>query len=365
VLQWLKRVLLTSDPRQQIRLAQAGLATLLMVACVALMQVLNAYGITDPRWIWPWTATAAVCNVTPWVLIRSGVTKHLRDPSLTLQQMLIAILIAAAGYCITGASRSIVLPMVAVVMMFGMFRLTQRQVRIVGAYTLLLFGAASFYWVTGPESGQPAGDELARFMMMTTMVVGVVLLTSRLHRMRERTRRQRMELAAALERISELATRDELTGCLNRRAMQERLVEECSRASRAGQPLCVVLLDLDHFKSINDRHGHAAGDAVLRGFAELARGQLRPTDLLARWGGEEFLLTLAATDALQAQECVLRLLQGLAQVHFDVVPGGLSVTASAGSTQWRRGEAIEAAIERADRALYCAKANGRNRVEQV
>lgn len=361
----LKHLLLTRDQRQQIRLAQAGLANLLMTACVALMQVLNVYGITDPEWIWPWTAGAATGMVLPFALIRSGVTRHWRDPSLTLPQMLFAILCAVAGYCISGPSRSIVLPMVAVIMMFGMFGLTQRHMRIVGAYTLALFGAASVYWVTGPESGQPPGEEIARFMMMSTIVLGVLLLTSRLNGMRARASRQRLELAAALERIRELATRDELTDCLNRRAMQERLVEECSRASRAGQPLCVALLDLDHFKSINDRHGHAAGDAVLRGFAELARSRLRPTDLLARWGGEEFLLMLPATDGVQAHECVVRLLQSLAETRFEAVPGGRAVTASAGSTQWRAGETIESAIERADLALYRAKANGRNRLEQA
>lgn len=228
-----------------------------------------------------------------------------------------------------------------------------------------LFGAASLYWITGPEHGQSPGEETARFMMVAIIVLGVVRLTSRLSGMRDRASRHRLELAAAFERIRELATRDELTGCLNRRAMQERLLEECSRSLRAGQPMCVVLLDLDHFKGINDLHGHAVGDAVLRGFAELARSELRSTDLLARWGGEEFLLMLAVTDAGQALECTQRLLKGLAAVRFEAVPGGLAVTASAGCTQWRSGEPIEAAIERADQALYRAKAGGRNRVEQT
>jgi len=200
-------------------------------------------------------------------------------------------------------------------------------------------------------------------MMVAIMVAGVVLLTSRLHGMRERSRAQRQQLTAALERIQELATRDELTGCLNRRAMLERMAEESLRCARLAQPMCLVLLDLDHFKHINDRYGHAAGDRVLRGFAEVARSQLRGIDLLARWGGEEFLLMLVATDAIAGRACVQRLLDALAGMAFDALPDGMAVTCSAGMAECRGGESIIAAIERADQALYRAKAGGRNRVE--
>ena len=360
----LKQALLTRDHRQQIRLAQSGLANLLMLACVVMTHVLAASGIADSRYVWPWTLVSVGGMVFVFALIRSGRVKHWRDPSLTIQQMFYAVLCAAVGYCITGTSRAVVIPILAVVLMFGMFGMTQRQVRIVAVYTLAMFGAASLYWINGPERGRPIGAELARFMMVGIVLIGVVVLTSRLHGMRERSRRQRHALATALERIRELATRDELTGCFNRRAMLERMAEESLRCARQGQTMCLVLLDLDHFKRINDLHGHAAGDQVLRGFAELARGLLRGTDLLARWGGEEFLLMLGTTDAAQGRLCVQRLLDRLAATRFDVIPGGLSATCSAGFTECRGGESIIAAMERADQALYRAKAAGRNRVEQ-
>lgn len=360
----LKHAVLTRDQHQQIRLAQSGLANLLMLACVVMLHVLAASGIADARLVWPWTLVSVGGMVFVFALIRSGRVRHWRDPSLTLQQMFYAVLCAAAGYCITGSSRAVVIPILAVVLMFGMFGMTQRQVRVVAIYTLAVFGAASLYWVLGPERGQPIGAEVARFMMVGIVLIGVVVLTARLHGMRERSRRQRNALADALERIRELATRDELTGCLNRRAMLERIAEESLRCVRQGQAMCLVLLDLDHFKRINDLHGHAAGDQVLRGFAELARGLLRGTDLLARWGGEEFLLMLGATGSEQGRLCVQRLLDRLASAPFDVVPGGLAVTCSAGFTECRGGESIVAAMERADRALYRAKSAGRNRVEQ-
>jgi diguanylate cyclase (GGDEF)-like protein len=360
----LAALFLTRDPRQQIRLAQAGLANVLMVACVALMHVLDAYGIVDRRWIWQWTIVSTGGLAAMYLLIRSGLVRHWRDPSLTLPQMLFAILSTAAGYCISGNSRAVVLPVLAVVMMFGMFGLTQRNVRLVGAWTLGLFGAASLYWLNGPGRGQARGDEIVHYMMIAIIVLGVIFLTSRLYGMRERMRQQREQLAAALGRIQELATRDELTGCLNRRAMLERLAQESDRCERVASPMCLVLLDLDHFKRINDHHGHAAGDRVLQAFAALSHGQLRATDVLARWGGEEFLIVLPATPADQGRACIERLLEALAAARFDV-PGmdTLRVTASAGITECNGGESVTGALERADRALYRAKDAGRNRVE--
>lgn len=360
---WLRRLqhlLLTSDQRQQIRLAQSGLANLLMLGSVGLVHLLDASGVPVGRWLWPWTLASIGGMVAVFAVIRSGRVQHWRDPSLTIQQMFYAVLCAAGAYCITGSERSTVIPMLAVVLMFGMFGMTRHQMHVVAAYAAVVFGAASLYWLAGPDRGRPVGPELTRFLMVVIVLLGVVTLTSRLHGMRERSRRQRHALATALDRIRELATRDELTGCLNRRAMLERMAEESLRCARLGQSMCLVLLDLDHFKRVNDLHGHAAGDRVLRGFAELARGQLRGTDLLARWGGEEFLLLLGATDAPQGRPCVQRLLDALAATPFD----GVSITCSAGLAECRGGESIVAAVERADQALYRAKAGGRNRVEQ-
>lgn len=361
---WLRArdALLTSDKHQQIRLAQSGLANLLMLACVAMLHVLDASGITDHRFILPWTLVSVGGMVFVFAVIRGGCVLGWRDPSLTLQQMLYAVLCAASGYCIAGTSRAVVIPILAVVLMFGMFGMTQRQVRIVGLYTLAVFGAASVYWLLGPDAGKPVGAEAARFMMVVIMVAGVIVLTGRLHGMRERSRQQRAALSSALERIRELAIRDELTGCLNRRAMLERMAEESLRCVRSGTPMCLVLMDLDHFKHVNDVHGHAGGDEVLRRFAEVARAQLRGTDVLARWGGEEFLLMLGATDAEQAQPCVQRVLSRLAATPFVAGARDFRVTCSAGLAECRGGESIVGAIERADKALYRAKAEGRNRL---
>jgi len=163
--------------------------------------------------------------------------------------------------------------------------------------------------------------------------------------------------------LKELATRDDLTRVHNRRHMGELLEQQRALHARGELPLCVALLDIDLFKAINDRHGHAAGDAVLLRFASVVRRSLRGVDLLGRWGGEEFLVVLPHTGLADAALTLQRVQSALAGEDFSDVGSALRVTFSAGLVQCGRGETMSAAIERADQAMYRAKSAGRNRVE--
>lgn len=178
--------------------------------------------------------------------------------------------------------------------------------------------------------------------------------------LRQRLRQQKQDLEASLEQIRLLATQDELTGLVNRRHMSTLLNTEQARQLRTGKAMTLVLIDLDLFKRINDEHGHQAGDTVLRTFAQAVTPQLRGTDVLARWGGEEFLLMLPETGAAEAWQCVERMREGLAQVSFEAVAPGLRQTFSAGLAVCQPGESIETVIELADQAMYRAKQAGRN-----
>ncbi|HKE78353.1 MAG TPA: diguanylate cyclase [Solirubrobacteraceae bacterium] len=160
-----------------------------------------------------------------------------------------------------------------------------------------------------------------------------------------------MQRADLLQRLAELSRTDELTGLPNRRSWEELLDRELRVARRTGQPLSVVMLDLDHFKAYNDRHGHQGGDRLLWLAAHLWRENLRDTDVLARWGGEEFGLLLPGCDAV----CAQRLMQRLHEVPLD------ALTFSAGVSQWDGVSASETLIGEADAALYAAKRGGRNR----
>ncbi|MCV2419458.1 ligand-binding sensor domain-containing diguanylate cyclase [Paucibacter sp. DJ2R-2] len=170
------------------------------------------------------------------------------------------------------------------------------------------------------------------------------------------------ELRLANERLFLLATSDALTGCSNRRYFMEQAQRQLAAARRSGQALCLLMLDLDHFKRVNDQHGHPAGDEVLRQTAELARAQVRSADLLGRLGGEEFALLLPDTDRAGARLLGERLLQAIREREFAYEQHRLHVSASLGLAQLRPGESLDSLYARADLALYAAKAAGRDRI---
>ena len=156
------------------------------------------------------------------------------------------------------------------------------------------------------------------------------------------------------------ATHDRLTGLYNRELLEEFLNHEINRAERDGDPLSMLLFDVDHFKRLNDTHGHHAGDQVLRQLGALARNVLRQSDILVRWGGEEFLAILPRTNAEGARRIAERLREA---VHDHTFAVGEPVSISAGVAEYRPGECQTALTKRADDALYEAKRRGRNRVE--
>jgi diguanylate cyclase (GGDEF)-like protein len=164
-------------------------------------------------------------------------------------------------------------------------------------------------------------------------------------------------------RLRRLAMFDDMTMAFNHRYLSPRLTEEMERASRSGGDVSVLYMDLDHFKSVNDRFGHATGDAVLKMFADRVRKAVRRVDVLVRRGGEEFILVMPATGAVQAHATGNRIQQTLAAEEFEL-EGGLRLrqTVSVGIATWDQRETPEQLEHRADLAMYEAKRLGRNRV---
>jgi diguanylate cyclase (GGDEF)-like protein len=177
-------------------------------------------------------------------------------------------------------------------------------------------------------------------LLMTTLLIGA--------------RRHRRQLAA-------LANLDSLTGLPNRRHMAQLTVQALERAAREGEPLTIALIDLDHFKAINDRCGHAGGDQVLREFARLARATLRADDTLGRWGGEEFLVTMPGTTLDVALAVVERVRAAALTIAVPATGGNVRVSMSAGLAMSEfQQTSLDALVARADTALYRAKHDGRN-----
>lgn len=211
---------------------------------------------------------------------------------------------------------------------------------------------------------------LLMYLVCAWIGCGILWLSLSLMRFRSSlsASNSRLERLAAINKALQLEARDladqahtdPLTGALNRQGLRDALMRRLPTPGNAGAEMAVIFLDIDRFKQINDRHGHDAGDDVLRRFAAIVRGEVRSSDKLVRWGGEEFLLLCPDTTAEQAAMMAEKLRVALTAQAW---PHELHVTSSFGVTSLKPEEDIGAAIARADGALYVAKSNGRNRVE--
>ncbi|MGN3973506.1 diguanylate cyclase [Tsuneonella sp. SYSU-LHT278] len=192
---------------------------------------------------------------------------------------------------------------------------------------------------------------------------GVALDVTEARRREAELAREKGEAIAAAEEALRLSETDPLTGLANRRRAMAEADRGALAAAQQAEPLVLLIFDIDHFKSVNDRHGHPAGDAVLVKVAEIARRAVRTGDLVARIGGEEFLCILRGADLAVARACADRLRRAVARESGTA--GVPPVTVSVGYAGWREGDAALALFARADAALYEAKASGRDCVRRA
>ena len=183
----------------------------------------------------------------------------------------------------------------------------------------------------------------------------------RLEKLARISDRYQNSLRELSESLKEASLHDPLTGLGNRRFLMDRLTQETERATRKGTPYALGILDIDKFKTINDRFGHNAGDTALCAIARAIEHALREYDVCGRWGGEEFLIMLPQTPMDFALQIAQRVCQDIKAIRLDFFDG--SISASLGLTIYRPGERFSEALNRADGALLLAKANGRDRIE--
>ncbi len=333
--------------------------------CAVGVTVLNLglhFGICHEPQVVRWlTWLAAVVIGVFYVILRSGLNRRFSDPSMTEYQILAAVSFLAMGYWLASTrGEGVAMVMLVIILMFGMFSTTPAKIGRCSLYGLLTFGMAMM--AVGLNDPEP-GTAVLQGIHLAVLVVAlptIYILASQLAQLRARLRQRKEALAEALVRIEALATRDELTGLPNRRDMLAQLAVQHQRAKRNGKSFCLCMVDIDHFKKINDEHGHGAGDDVLRAFASAAKASLRDTDVIARWGGEEFLVMLPDTELEVARLAVERMHAAIGASRPSGMPN-LAVTFSAGLVRCEPNERVSLAIECADRALYRAKSEGRNR----
>ncbi|MET0335015.1 MAG: GGDEF domain-containing protein [Rhizobacter sp.] len=303
-----------------------------------------------------------------YVLLASGWSERFSDHYLAGPQMM-AHAVVNLGFTWFAPEVGVLMMMVLFILFaFGALRVEARRVMSTPllASGLVGLGVIVTIVVMGDRLGMPTETWVERvvcglwvaFVLARSTMVGIYSA-----RLRSLLNKRNEELATTFDKLEQLATRDELTGTLNRRSVMRLLDEERQRMERTGQPFGVALFDLDHFKQVNDGFGHLTGDETLRHFTRTASANMRTTDRLGRYGGEEFLLLLTATtDETAARTAAERVRESTAEHNWSDVAPGLKVTVSAGVALCRPGETAEQLLDRADQALYEAKRNGRNRV---
>ena len=354
----LGNLLLSTDPHQRLRIGRSLTAMLVYAVCIGANEYAHRehlVNLAQARWL---QTSLLLWIMLIYLALRTGWNQRFADPALSLPQILGAQTWVAAAYVICHPFRGALMMLLALVLVFGIFNLNARDRRLSNVYSVVLM-SATMLLTTHLYPGSAALEKV-HFVLMATILPVVTVLGAQLATTRAHLKAKKAELEQALQRIQAMAIRDELTGLYNRRHMLDMLEQQLRRQERTGQTFSLCLIDLDHFKRINDTYGHAAGDDVLRHFAEIARFTLRDTDVLARWGGEEFLLMLPDTGADMGALSIERIRTSLR--HAPLVPelAELHVTFSAGLIEFTPGDQIRTAIEHADQALYQAKSDGRN-----
>jgi diguanylate cyclase (GGDEF)-like protein len=349
--------------------ARAGRITWLReTAVVALGYLLNGLllGLFAFTGTVPWTAGLVyagpgllLCGLAAG-LVASGASDRFEDASLSWLHTLGSAALSLLGVALHPQLAFAYALILFIVMLTATYRMPPRQLRALFAVVVLLFAALTFGLgrrVSVPE----AGAERWLAWLFFSFSLGRCVMLSIINTRNNRLLRERgIEMQAKLAEIERLAHHDELTGTLNRRRMLQHLEEELARHDRSGVPVSVALLDLDHFKAVNDTLGHGAGDTVLKRFAAAVQAHTRTTDRFGRYGGEEFLVILCGTGTEAALHAIARTRSATAGLDWRDLAPELRVTFSAGIATYNGSETAELLLSRADLGLYEAKRCGRN-----
>ncbi len=351
------------DPKQRLRVQQSLMAS----SAYGLFVILGWLGIycglaatPHPLWLTIYSLTG---SLTFYLMIRTGFNRRFKtDPALTIAQQVVALIAAIWMFSIAGADRGATLCIIMLIFAFGSFANKTWQMVYLSVFTLaMLAGVMVWQYRTDPAT-YPIRVALFQFAYIFFVIWPICILTGRMNALRRQLSGQKIALQQALEQIQLKAESDELTGLVNRRAMVPLLQNEMRGAKTGQGQICLGLIDIDKFKDINDRYGHQVGDEALRAFARISRSGLRAEDVMARWGGEEFLVMLPGTTVEQGVQCLERIREILESTTLDHIHPGLRFTISAGVTNLHGEDHLEAAVERADQAMYLAKQTGRNRI---
>ncbi len=346
------------------------------IRLLVLAMAAASYGL-DALWLGVYAALGATSPSIPMLYLLAGLGSigfyalvivrgwNLRaaDPDLTLVGAATGYLIQLLFLQFAPEVGIVFLTNIFIVAAFGALSMNTRQFSV---SWLVVTTGVGFVLVSSPQPvvipDSTWALRVATWLMFCSSVGRVVFLSRRVTHLRDRLRDRNSALRTTMNAVEHLARVDELTQAWNRRAIMACLEEEASAATLTGEPICVAMFDIDHFKQVNDRYGHLVGDQVLTRFTEIATASLRQNDRLGRYGGEEFLLVLRQTPLAAGAAVVERIRDAVQGANWASVQPGLAVTVSVGVTELQAGDSVESLCRRADAALYEAKRSGRNQV---
>ena len=333
-------------------------------ACILLIY---AYAGTTKVWVGPAYALCGLTLMAVTVLMsEAGFNERFKDHYLVAPGASANMVILLAFTWIAPEVGVMFLCSLFTVFSFASLRSTPSQTAMI--WTAMALGLAGLFLLTDKPIAMPHGSHIERFATMTAFILSIgrcMFLGIFSSALKAQLYQSGQKLKEAYKRIEELAELDELTGSFNRRCIMRMLDEEIARSARNGVPCSVALIDLDHFKRVNDTYGHPTGDEVLRTFAITMFANIRSVDRFGRYGGEEFLLVLPDMPDQGAARAMDRLRAIVADLDWSAFSPGMKVTLSAGVATLKPDETTDSFLARADSALYTAKAQGRNRIARA
>lgn len=351
------------DPDQATRIRRFFSASAAYILNAGLSYAAYLWGMMDWEAIAGFIIIIPVINIVLYIIFRSGLNLKFSDPSLTIIQMCAAIMLTMYGMYYANEARGILLLVYVLILLFGIYKLNTRNFLYVSAFTLLTYGIDIALLSHFRPDRVNLNVEYLQWLVLSLVLVAFSIIGGHISSLRRKLRISRAELEKSLNVIKELSIRDELTGAFNRRHLMELLEYEYHRMSRGGPRFSVGMLDIDHFKEINDTHGHLVGDEVLKVVSELIGKSLRSADFFGRYGGEEFLIVMTQTNLNGAVMCAERVRSTIQNHRFSNLGSDFKITVSVGVAEFMERDNIQTIIERADKSLYRAKGSGRNCVD--
>ncbi len=314
--------------------------------------------------VFAYGTVAVIQNGFVYLLIRSGINRSFKDPGMTVSQIVFGTMVQTVFILLAPEVGVFFLVNLFNCFLFGVLALSARQFFHVWAVGAVATAVAFLY--VGDRIGFPNSTGLGQAIMWTCFLLALgksIYLASAVSTLRLKVSEKNRALTLALTQMEEMATHDALTGVFNRRAMLIAMDAELQIFKRKKAPFCIAVMDLDHFKQINDSFGHAIGDVVLKTFAEILQQSLRVTDRISRYGGDEFVVLLTDTPRDVAVTVLGRICARIAQHDWGTLVPEVTITVSIGVAEISGDDTIAHTFERADVALYDAKQSGRNCVQ--